>query len=63
MNCPGGGIGRHAGLKILWLVIAVRVQLPSRVQALIEMSGLFLLFLSITTLRAWFVKRQAYFFY
>ena len=28
---PGGGIGRHAGLKILWLVIAVRVQLPSRV--------------------------------
>jgi len=27
------------------------------------MSGLFLLFLSITTLRAWFVKRQAYFFY
>ena len=28
---PSGGIGRHAGLKILWLVIAVRVQLPSRV--------------------------------
>ncbi len=28
---PGGGIGRHAGLKILWQVIAVRVQLPSRV--------------------------------
>ncbi len=28
---PGGGIGRHAGLKILWLVIAVRVQLPSGV--------------------------------
>ena len=30
-NCPGGGIGRHAGLKILWIVISVRVQLPSRV--------------------------------
>ena len=29
--CPGGGIGRHAGLKILWQVIAVRVQVPSRV--------------------------------
>ena len=32
MYCPGGGIGRHAGLKILWIVISVRVQLPSRVQ-------------------------------
>ena len=31
-NCPGGGIGRHAGLKILWLVITVRVQVPSWVQ-------------------------------
>jgi hypothetical protein len=29
--CPGGGIGRHAGLKILWAVMPVRVQLPSRV--------------------------------
>ena len=29
---PGGGTGRHAGLKILWIVISVRVQLPSRVQ-------------------------------
>ena len=26
--CPGGGIGRHAGLKILWPVMAVRVQVP-----------------------------------
>jgi hypothetical protein len=30
--CPGGGIGRHAGLKILWSVMAVRVQVPPRVQ-------------------------------
>jgi hypothetical protein len=34
--CPGGGIGRHAGLKILWIVISVRVQLPSRVQSLMR---------------------------
>ena len=27
--CPGGGIGRHAGLKILWSVRAVTVQLRS----------------------------------
>jgi hypothetical protein len=32
MTGPGGGIGRHAGLKILWLVIAVRVQVPPGVQ-------------------------------
>ena len=31
--CPGGGIGRHAGLKILWSVMAVRVQVPPGVQA------------------------------
>jgi hypothetical protein len=29
---PDGGIGRHAGLKILWPVMAVRVQFPLRVQ-------------------------------
>ena len=34
MKCPGGGIGRHAGLKILWPVMAVRVQFPSRVHLL-----------------------------
>ena len=34
--CPGGGIGRHAGLKILWPLKAVRVQLPSRVQSLMS---------------------------
>jgi hypothetical protein len=26
---PGGGIGRHAGLKILWPAMAVTVQLRS----------------------------------
>ena len=31
-QCPGGGIGRHAGLKILWPVMAVRVQVPPGVQ-------------------------------
>ena len=29
---PGGGIGRHAGLKILWPLKVVRVQVPSRVR-------------------------------
>ncbi len=24
--CPGGGIGRHAGLKILWAVMSVPVR-------------------------------------
>ena len=27
-----GGIGRHEGLKILWPVMAVRVQVPLAVQ-------------------------------
>ena len=27
-GCPGGGTGRHAGLKILWSATAVRVQVP-----------------------------------
>ncbi len=27
--CPGGGIGRHAGLKILWAAMPVTVQLRS----------------------------------
>ena len=27
----GGGIGRHEGLKILWPVMAVRVQVPPAV--------------------------------
>ena len=31
---PSGGTGRHAGLKILWIVISVRVQLPSWVPTL-----------------------------
>jgi hypothetical protein len=29
---PGGGTGRHAGLKILWAAMLVRVQLPPGVQ-------------------------------
>ena len=29
---PGGGIGRHAGLKILWPAMAVTVQLRSGAQ-------------------------------
>jgi hypothetical protein len=29
MCYPGGGIGRHAGLKILWAAMLVWVQLPS----------------------------------
>ena len=31
-TCPGGGIGRHAGLKIQWTAMSVRVQVPPRVQ-------------------------------
>ncbi len=30
LQCPGGGIGRHKGLKILQL-LAIRVQISSRV--------------------------------
>ena len=30
-RCRGGGIGRHEGLKILWPVMAVRVQVPPAV--------------------------------
>ncbi|MEY4106566.1 MAG: hypothetical protein RL181_908, partial [Bacteroidota bacterium] len=29
-TCPDGGIGRHAGLKILWAVMPVRVRSPLR---------------------------------
>jgi hypothetical protein len=29
---PGGEIGRHAGLKILWAAMSVRVQVPPGVQ-------------------------------
>ena len=31
-HCSGGGIGRHAGLKILWAAMSVRVQFPSGAQ-------------------------------
>ena len=30
--CSSGGIGRHAGLKILWAAMSVRVRFPSRAQ-------------------------------
>ena len=30
MHCSSGGIGRHAGLKILWAAMSVRVRFPSR---------------------------------
>ncbi len=30
-ECPDGGTGRHAGLKILWPEMAVRVRFPLRV--------------------------------
>ena len=41
-----GGIGRHEGLKILWPVMAVRVQVPLAVQMKrkmpdMEMLGIF----------------------
>ena len=31
-GCSNGGIGRHEGLKIPWPVMAVRVQVPLRVE-------------------------------
>ena len=31
-DCLGGGIGRHAGLKIPWPAMAVRVRFSSAVQ-------------------------------
>ena len=32
LGCSNGGIGRHEGLKIPWPVMAVRAQVPLRVQ-------------------------------
>mgnify|MGYP000480587232 CR=1 FL=1 len=40
---PGGGIGRHAGLKIQWAVMSVRVQVPPGVQSSDHWSEDFLL--------------------
>ena len=34
---PGGEIGRHAGLKILWIVISVRVRLPPRARIFVDL--------------------------
>ena len=33
MGCLGGGIGRHAGLKILWTVMSVPVRPRLEVQS------------------------------
>ncbi len=38
---PGGGTGRHAGLKILFAVMRVTVQFRSRVQSLSIKTGAF----------------------
>ena len=41
-NRSSGGIGRHVGLKIQWVVMPVRVQVPSRVlRGCSEMNNLF----------------------
>ena len=37
----GGEIGRHAGLKILWAAMSVRVQVPPEVQNPDLMIGIF----------------------
>ncbi len=45
---PGGGIGRHAGLKILWTAMSVTVQLRSgaqKLKAIHENESLFLFIL------------------
>ena len=39
LGCSNGGIGRHEGLKIPWPVMAVRVQVPLRVQDVIAIIG------------------------
>jgi hypothetical protein len=38
---PGGGTGRHAGLKILWAVRPVRVQLPSGAHSILKTINFF----------------------
>ncbi|MEY2639506.1 MAG: hypothetical protein RIR90_988 [Bacteroidota bacterium] len=39
--CPGGGIGRHAGLKILFAEKRVRVQVPPGAHTLCKLQGVF----------------------
>ena len=49
-----GGIGRHEGLKILWPVMAVRVQVPLAVQSQKEVLNMKMLstsFISWTPLK------------
>ena len=46
LGCRDGGIGRHEGLKILWPVMAVWVQVPLAVRKDIEYSmSLFVFFI------------------
>ena len=44
---PGGGTGRHAGLKILWPAMAVRVQLPPGAHEATKVAFLFMYFVYI----------------
>ena len=52
--CSGGEIGRHAGLKILWPVMDVRVRFPSG--ALIKVILIFMF-------NSYKSQRQKYYFY
>ncbi len=49
----GGGIGRHAGLKILWAEMSVRVRFPSRApESLLigRLRGFFYIFVKILSI-------------
>ena len=39
-DCLGGGIGRHAGLKIPWTAMSVRVRFPSEAHHRVAISRL-----------------------
>jgi hypothetical protein len=41
LGSPGGGIGRHAGLKILWPAMAVTVQVRSGAQNKIKVVSIY----------------------
>ena len=45
--CSDGGIGRHAGLKILWAVMPVRVRFSFRVLFFLQFSSDFVLYFEI----------------
>ena len=44
---PGGGIGRHVGLKIQWTVMSVRVQVPPWVLKRLKFSSVFFCFFKL----------------